>query len=305
MKVPRKRKALKGFFILLSGLILLPIWLVFAKVMKIIPTKVIRHRGDVLQTPVVFYVHPKTKRQVVFVAVIHIGEADYYTALQKTIDAYGHHAVLYEMVGKLTSTERESLTKSEQVILKQFESGKEFIEMAKELLGVTHQKEGLSYPPEWINTDIGMADLLRLFAERNLRLIRGHIEPTPLDKDRALFQWLLDAMLRNFVPVIWTIRLLTGFSSLKRDVREVILDHRNEVGMKAIFNHLQHRDVVTIWGAEHLYGMDEDLRAAGFREVRREWFDAYRSRDYRFRDVFSELLEEFKQANIAAQEASK
>jgi hypothetical protein len=282
MESPQKRRLLKASLIIAAALVLLPFWLVFAAVVRRIPTRFMRHKNGVLQTPVVFYKHPMTGRQIVFVAVIHIGEADYYVNLQELIDGLTNHAVLYEAVKKLTPVQRKSLTPEERRVLSEFDAARKFIETVKTLLGVTHQKEGLTYHYHWTNTDIAMLDLLRLFVDRKLHIVADSKSLRLPQKNSAFYRWAIDMLFRNLLAVVIVTRIRSHFSSIRRELRRVILDLRNEIAFDAIREHLKEENVVTIWGAEHHAGMEKAIHADGFLEVHRTWFDAYRPRRHSF-----------------------
>jgi hypothetical protein len=71
--------------VLLSLLLLYPLWRLFAWIINIIGAKEIRRTGKNIETPVIFYEHPETKRKIVFIATVHVAEPEYFTALQQLI----------------------------------------------------------------------------------------------------------------------------------------------------------------------------------------------------------------------------
>ena len=88
-------------FILVGILILYPFWRLFVLAVNLIGVKGIRNTNGNIETPVVFYENPETKRKVVFIATIHLAEAEYFAALQRLIESLAGYEILFEGVGEL------------------------------------------------------------------------------------------------------------------------------------------------------------------------------------------------------------
>lgn len=268
-----------GFLILV---ILYPFWRLFSWVVNIIGVKGIRNTNGVVQTPVVFYEHPETKKQVVFVATIHVAEGEYFTQLQHFIELLVNHKVLFEGVGKLSQEEEKGLTEKELSVSRHFDYIFSLVSKMGEVMLLQHQKQGMVYSSDWINTDMRRLELVKLFAYHNIRILskEKNLDHIFREESIQITRWFVNKLFSRFVSVVVVMSLLTFFSRKRRLVKKIIVEARNEEAMRGINTHLVESNVVTIWGVEHLRGIEKRLKKDGFRETRREWFTAYRIREY-------------------------
>lgn len=293
-------KALLVILFLLCLPILYPLWRLFVLLINLVGVNGIRNTSKQLETPVVFYEHPTTKREVVFIATIHIAEPEYFNALQQLIDSLPNHKILFERVGKLSSEEQQALTEEEAIVAKDFAS---FFALSDELtrvISLMHQRDGLAYDVSWVNTDLKLYDLVRSFTRQRVRLTRDEIEPKDLLDKEELIRWITDKTLNRFAAFAAIMSVATLFSRDKRLGKQLILDQRNTVAIHGIHKYLLEGNIATIWGAAHLAGIEKQLKQLGFREVRRTWFVAYHTRDYKIFD----LKKIIKDAEIAASAAT-
>ncbi len=269
--------------ILLGLLLFYPLWRLFAWAINLIGVKGIRNTGGNIETPVVFYEHPETKRQIVFITTIHLAELKYFTELQRLIESLSDHKILFEGVGKLSPQEEQALTKKERGVARHFDHVSGAVRKIGEIMSLQYQKEGLAYNSSWVNTDMRLYDLIRSFAQHDIRLVKREKDLNELfgDESAQLFtRWFINKLFSRFVPVAVIVGALAFFSRDKRLAKKFILEARNEEAVRGINEHLTEGNVATIWGAAHLRGIEKRLKRTGFREVRREWFTAYHIRDY-------------------------
>ncbi len=286
----KKMGLLKSLFVLfVAGLILLgllvlyPFWRLFAWTINLIGVKGMRNTGGNIETPVVFYENPETKRKIVFIATIHLAEPEYFALLQRLIESLSDHKILFEGVGKLSPQEEQALTKKERGVARHFDYIFGLMRKIGEVMSLQYQKEGLAYDSSWVNTDMRLYDLIRSFAQYDIRLLKKEKGLDELfgDESAQLFtRWFFNKLFSRFIPVVVIIGAITFFSRDKRLAKKFILEARNEEAVRGIDIHLAEGNVVTIWGAAHLRGIEKRLKRAGFREVRCEWFTAYHIRDY-------------------------
>lgn len=264
--------------ILLGLLILYPFWRLFAWIVNFIGVKGIRNTNGNIETPVVFYEHPETKRKVVFIATVHLAEAEYFAALQRLIESLVNHKILFEGVGKLSPKEKQALTKKERSVARHFDYIFRSVRKIGEIMSLQYQKEGLVYNSDWVNTDMRIYNLIRLFAQHDISFIKkGKIfDGLSGDESVQLFtRWFFNKLFSRFVPVAVIIDVASFFSRDKRLANKLILEARNEEAVRGIITYLAEGDVVTIWGAAHLRGIEKRLKQVGFCEIRQEWFTAY------------------------------
>jgi hypothetical protein len=277
---------LKICLALSAALVLYPVWRLFAWTANAIGTSWIRRAGDRIETPVVFYVHPETKREVVLITTIHYAEPEYYAGIQKLIDALGNHRILFEGVGKITEEETTSLTEDERRVLRKIVSSFRLMDVVAVTLSLQKQRDGLAYPTHWINTDVKLIELVRWFAKNKASLIGNVLEPSnanPTDVEMPeppIIKWLFDRQLGQIIPIAMVTNVIAFFSKPHRLAVDYILRQRNEIALAGIEERLRTENVATIWGAGHLPGIDAGLKKLGFREVRRAWHVAYHVRNY-------------------------
>lgn len=210
-------------------------WFVFAKVVRRFPTKAMRHRGNALQTPVVFYRHPETSREVVIVTTSHIGEIDYFSSLQKLIDSRQNHVVLYEAIGRLKPEQAQTITSDEFAVAKtlNFDFSLRMAMMSSLGLVSQYHTGGLECRESWINTDMTMSELLKSFVQGEIKPSRGgNLEWA----NSPLAMWLFDAILHNYVPVTLTIKFVGLISPQWHRRKKIILGRRNEIAATANSN---------------------------------------------------------------------
>ena len=296
----KKMGLLKSLFVLfVAGLILIgllilyPFWRVFARVVNLIGVKGIRNINGNISTPVVFYEHPDTKRRIVFIATVHLAEAEYFTALQRLIESLSGYKILFEGVGKLSPEEEQALTQKERKVAEHFYYIFGMMRKIGEMMSLQHQKEGLAYDASWINTDMRLYDLIRLFAQHDIRFLKKErgFDDFFGDESAQLFtRWFINKLFSRFVPVAVLTSVFVFFSRNKRLAKRFILKARNEEAVHGINKHLAEGNVAAIWGAMHLRGIEKQLKRAGFREVRREWFTAYHLRNYGLLECLKKMI---------------
>lgn len=257
---------------------------------------VVRLHGNEAQVPTVTYRHHDTGRLVRLVGVMHVAVPSFYEGVNKLIDDHPESAVLYEMVGGDPSKEGDATPEEIAKAKERMQPLKELYQMMADATGCVSQKDGLPIREGWINTDLSA---VQFFYE--LRGGRGPApqpsrgsrasKPTPLQQlmaDRILdgLQRQVDQMKRPGMAaeirraLHRSVRMFR-YANLIGKVTEsagpqlplfgIVLHRRNDVGVAGILEHVQKSDVISIWGAAHLPGMDKQLRAAGFEEVGREW----------------------------------
>lgn len=289
-------------FILLGLLILYPFWRLFVWVVNCIGVNGIRNTGRNLETPVIFYEHPETKKKIVFVATIHFAEPEYFARLQRLIESLSGYTVLFEGVGRLSSEEEQFLTEKEREVARNFEYLWDGMRKIGDVMSLQSQRDGLAYNANWVNTDMRLCDVIRLFARYDVRIVKKEKNLDDVLNDesaRIFFRYVMNALLSRFASTAVILGILALFSRDKRLAKKFILDARNEVAVRGINEYLTSRDVATIWGAGHLRGIEKQLKQIGFREVRRKWFVAYRVRDYRLLKCLKEMASISKAAGAA------
>jgi len=246
-----------------------------------------RTRGGVLQTPVRYLQHPETGRKVTLVGAIHIGKKSYYGQMQDLVDqaAENGHTILYEGVGQVDKEDVAKMPASQQIVVKQMQQMMSLMAWMSEHCfeeNVIYQKQGLSYPKSWIRTDLELSDVARLMSDAGVTMV-------PEGKDGA------DLSIPSGIPVeaVSVIRKVAGiaitllpgihrvsgwlkvFSKRQQARDHIIINLRDDVATAGILQHAAETDVVSIWGAAHLPGIETRLAAEGYQRKSTVWLDAF------------------------------
>jgi hypothetical protein len=283
-----------AIIITLCLLIIYPLWKLFALITKFIKVEVegVRNNDGRLETPVVLYEHPDTKRKIVFIGTIHIGEKEYFDSLQRLIDLYSlcGYKVFFERVRYLSKEEEQKLTPKEQCILMSLDHNFERLDKIAQIMYLKHQREGLHYNDDWINADISVYNLVRLLARYNINPGKEGVSDNLLNESmQPLLRWLINQLFSQFVLITIIDKVFSFFSRKKRISNKIVVDFRN----KKLISSIKKVDgnVIIIFGSGHLRGIGRWLKKLGFRETRREWYAAYNiRRDYKFLQCFQEAL---------------
>jgi hypothetical protein len=131
-----------------------------------------------------------------------------------------------------------------------------------ELTGLQYQKDAFVNAPAWKAHDVTVLDVVRKMNKKILLYIANiGSEDIRISPSKALWS------LRN----IHILSFFGSFIPLTRQIvgSEGILHQRNYFATEAAFN--TQSDVVLVWGAAHLPGMDKILRRNGYRRESTEW----------------------------------
>lgn len=280
-----------GFYFLIVFVVTLPFWMIFSFIINRIGTKILRKRTSGVQTPVIFYRHPKTGRRIVFICVLHIGESEYYKHLQALINDHPDHKVLYEGVGSFEKIDEATLNDAEKQVRNNFVELRELLRWATKTFSLTHQHEGLEYPSSWIRTDMCAKEIVQLTVANEADFISINLNTEEIiedDVERSFVTWVLCKAFNQIVTLSLIGKFTSKLSKKSRASKRIILDMRNQIAMTGVNEHSIDDDVLTIWGAEHFHGMSKMIHKAGFREVRKIWFTAYGKLQYSFLQLFKD-----------------
>lgn len=273
-----------------------PFWKLFSLVANFVGFDGIRKRHGKIQTPVVCYENPETRRRIVFISTIHIAEPEYYAELQQFIDSLPEYKILFEGTRRLSHREKKALTEIERQKVKEAMSVFRSVRMIGNILNLQGQVEGLAYRANkniWINSDIRFYWLIRMFASRDVSLLKARLDLGNFSNDSAgktMDRWLANKALEQMVPASVLGGFFSIFSRKIRLLNSIILDHRNKEAMRCVREHASEHNVAMIWGAGHLTGIGNLLKQDGYFEVDRQWFTAYTVRDYSFLESLKGII---------------
>ncbi|PIR94156.1 hypothetical protein COT97_02935 [Candidatus Falkowbacteria bacterium CG10_big_fil_rev_8_21_14_0_10_39_11] len=240
-----------------------------------------------LHFPIVYY-RNKQNQTVIFIAVMHVAVKAYFEKIGEHLKKWGEtHSVLYEMVkpGK----QNVELSERERFLLKKLKIIKKAMKKLADNMGLTYQSEIIDYSDEWIWADVSQEDFVRRLAKN-----KTSFENFKEDEGSDLFDdpkalWVINKVFMFMASWLFYYlkALLFIFRATSRHDKKVLLDWRNSVAFAKIKESVTKKPVVTIWGAEHLNGIDKMLRKMGFREYQREWLVAYEDSGLTFKEAFA------------------
>lgn len=264
-----------------------PFWKLFSLVVNFVGFDGIRKRHGKIQTPVVCYENPETRRRIVFISTIHIAEPEYYSELQQLIDSLPDYKILFEGLQKLTHREKKALTDIERRKVKEAMYTFRAVRISGNTLNLQEQKDGLAYHANkgiWINSDIRFYELVRMFASRDVSLPKEKFLGSFTNDSayKLMISWIENKALEQMIPATVLGGLISLFFRKIRLLKSIILDHRNKEAIRCVREHASEHNLAMIWGAGHLTGIGNLLKQDGYFEIDRQWFTAYTIRDYSF-----------------------
>jgi hypothetical protein len=136
---------------------------------------------------------------------------------------------------------------------------------------LTHQRDGLPPPDDWVNTDVAELDLVRMLGPRTI-VARplGDLDRLDSLADHRVLRWLVRWLLRHLGHVSWLAHRLGGSSW---DTR-MVLDWRNTVAATAALDVPAGTPVIATWGSAHLPGIGTLLARNDFTLEQVHWFTA-------------------------------
>ena len=237
----------------------------------------LRRQGRCLQTPQRVYVHPDTGRTITLIGMMHVGEPRYYTDVKAAVaECEAGGAVIHcEGSGKRLADESLiGLTPAEAELIQELQRGERLKAQRLPMFGWVEQLTALApFPETWQFIDLGRVEVIRMTGtDELLRNTR---------RTNNLMDWADDD---TKTPYVCRISIALGFRQHASDspriqrkltlpIHQVLVEHRNKLAMDAV--HATRQDVVLLWGAKHLPGMEADLRDHGYQRVAETWRTAF------------------------------
>ena len=241
-----------------------------------------------LDLAVTLYVQPETERRVYLVGAVHIGEREYFGALQSILDSMD--LVLWEGVGGSEKPSAEALERFDVIFKAQV--------LMKNLLALEFQLDEIDYERSfWRNSDLSLDEVQRLLEEKGLsllpneKLLRGlfgtlfaFIDPEDIPRNETLGRTYRAAV----APVMAELEDPSAFfeKAGASGMQDVVLDARNRAVLEDLRQVLEDSSASTrrgpqriaiFYGAAHLPGMQKALLDDfGLRLVATHWIPAWR-----------------------------
>ena len=230
-----------------------------------------------LETAITRWKHEASGTTLLLVGAVHIADAEYFTRLQKIMDATD--LVLFEGVGgKAADVDPEDVRSFDAIFQLQMGLNK--------LLGLTFQKDGIDYKrAHWKNADVDMGTLKREMEARKVSL------PTDNPIVRGILKLALaifnpdrmgaDSPMQKRLKRQMASMLGDSDSLLKRmgDIQKVLIDFRNAKAMEVLRAELSAqksaRTMSLFYGAAHLPDFSKTLASEGWVCESLEWVRAW------------------------------
>jgi hypothetical protein len=234
-----------------------------------------RNRRGHLQTGV--YTMRRDDRTVTLIGACHVGRPGYYAQIHQLV--LGLIQAGAELHFEGLHAERRETEPVERLLAEAAAPGLNLntVEAAGQVLGLVSQRRVLTpllqELPDARNIDVSTVDVFRALSAKKIATLSsdepGLIEEIPQAWRPTAARLILWALRHVGNPA-----LLLGAARGSRAHFAVIVD-RNALAMYHALDTARTRDVVLLWGANHLPGMLRRLRRAGFILVRTEWVEAF------------------------------
>lgn len=269
--------------------ILMIFWWIFVKIVNFFGIAEIKNIGGSLQTPVVFYEHPKTGKTVLFIGMTHIADKKYFDKVAKIAsgcEKNSNHKILYEHCRLADSV--EDFSEEELKIHNQILAYGRMHQITADVMGLECQVQTAlckNAPSSWINNDLRERSFINALLQKKTCLLEN-----PEAKERLLERmnenvigWLGNKSFNEAAATFLALKWLCACSPKKARLMEVILDYRNQIAFSEIEKQLNAGySVVNIWGAAHLPGLGKMMEEKGFKKIKQEWLTAYQNKKYSF-----------------------
>gem|GEM_PF-1592295 len=230
-----------------------------------------------LQTALIHLRHSETGRRVRLMSMIHIGEVLYYTRLNEVI-AEHEGLIFFEGLGQLTEAEAAALAPEERKVWEALAPLTEAYRKLAAALDLVAQPDALTKPgPDWVRADLPLARLLKEWADRRLPLIpamdaAGEMLRSPFAKKGTRLLLLQEPL------ILGGFKLVKCWSPALGRLTRLLVDERNIAAMAAFDAAPAEGDALIIYGAGHVAGLLDLLKARGYRPAGRDWFTAHTER---------------------------
>ena len=235
-----------------------------------------------LQIAQATYKNPNTGVEIILYGVVHIADKAYYKAVQKDLDSYD--VVLWEGVkpGKKKVKPDESMA-----------GIGEMQKMMCEMLGLTFQKDGISYKGDnLVWADMDMDQLQEAFGGDASKGLGGMMNPgmmkqlgplLKMGKPLLKFLFKSNPAMRSRMKMQFAQQLAGAgnggeMPGMDKKFQEVILIKRNEVVMKFLKKQLKTTkkgSIAIFYGAAHMPDFEKRLAKLGYTKVSKEWKSAW------------------------------
>lgn len=211
----------------------------------------------------------RESQEMVLQGMIHVGPDKLYEKLQRDVDwaTKDNYQIFFEGVEK--SPSKRTLTNSESKIKKFFMLLFDLYPFFAEGLGVSIQKEGVTYPKDAINADITFTEFIKQLDKNGFRCnfmlwLLTRLPKRKLKKsikeNLAKYDSLNDLMDKSEK---WSLsKLIVWF--LFRKATPIILDYRNKLAVAKIKANSNGRNVFMHYGEKHIKGLVGLLRKEGW-----------------------------------------
>lgn len=231
----------------------------------------LRITGGRVETAVWTLTHPATGRTVTLVGTMHIGDPTYFRDLSGVLERLSATGAEIHVEGisrddddRLSDWERDLLTEADSW------ADAETAGAAVRLLSLESQSAELRLPPGTRNIDMSHAELLRCVGWTNYRRLFATTAGPPGPGFGSVARAAIRFQLRHGRGL----EQLRSIRRRNRQVNRVVIGMRNRVAFAGGREALTRRDVVLVWGTDHLPGLARLFRAEGYRLDDEAWFEA-------------------------------
>jgi len=251
-----------------------------------------------LQAALIQMRHRESGRTVRLMSMIHIGEPKFYTRVNELI-AERDDLVLFEGLGQLTPEEIEQLTPEERRVYDSLAPLNEAYRRIASALGLVAQPDALTKPgPGWLRADLPLKRLLAIWSERRLPLIPA-VDAAGKALEGAFMRRATRLLLLQEPLILGAFRLVRGWSPALGRLSHLLVDERNEAAIAVFDGTPADKDVLFLYGAGHIAGLQSALEKRGYRVTARDWFTVHTER-IALTDLFDTAAGAWRWANESA-----
>jgi hypothetical protein len=270
-----------GELILLLSLI--PILKLNALMFGASEKEIVRKVGRKVKTPITFFTHKETNKQVVVFSMVHLGNKVYYKIVQELIDALHERGfpVIDEGISLLTPAEKALLSPAEQRFVRYQESDFLHTWNWAQLVSIALQGDRMRTRSTWTHADISFYEMARLSCGEGFPVFHPDAILHRAFRCNGRAKLLLKYIANKYFYELMIFELFNYLACLfHRGVNRmeyVRLDYREKIVYQSAMVQLQKNEAVVIpWGAAHLPGLAAALKQDGYEISHQSWLNAYK-----------------------------
>lgn len=234
----------------------------------------VRVRDNAVETAIIDFINPDTGSSVSVACAIHVGSRCYYAGLASYLsDREANGAQIhYEAIGAAPSdldATDPTLSRKVKLLEQRLDDTALLVET---VLPVVQQRTTMPRPATWHNSDMNVVDVVQDMSEADL--VRMATAVKKLVEVAQSYPRLMASLVTTTFRIMPITHRWQNFVPRRGGDFSRLVTRRSAVaiaGLEASLREQPGRDVVLLWGADHIQDVWEYLKRSGYRRAGIQW----------------------------------